>query len=116
MYQYDCFGETEGVWGEALQDGTIALKNMLVMNRYLMDSIEEENWDSMSDEECRRRFHDYVGRGCLCGKCGGLPGDTLHYENYYGHVEAMVVATEEQLRERGYRGEDAVPKRFWGPE
>ena len=121
MYQYDCFGDTEGVWGEILEGGgTIALTNMLIINRCLISSMKEDDddgtdWDSeMSDEEFRRRFHEYVDRDCRCGKCGGLPGDTLHDDGYDGRVEAMAVATEEELRERGYRGKDAVPKRFWG--
>ena len=120
-YRYDCFGETEGVWGEVLEDETVALNNMLMMNHCMIKPMKEENkeenWDRMSDEEYRRRFHEYVSRDCRCGKCGGLPGDTLHINWWcYGRVEAMVVATEEELRERGYRGKDAVPKRFWGPE
>lgn len=108
-YTYSCLGETEGVWVEALaEEGTGSLANMLMMN-YGTPSNEEDT----TEMERRQRFHTHWNDNCRCGKCGGLPGDTLTYDDFEYDVEHMEPATKQELCERGYFGNAAVPTCFW---
>ena len=104
-----CLGETEDVWVEKLERReTGFILNMLIMN-YGTPTNDEDK----TEMERRQRFHDHWNRRCGCGKCGGLPGDTITYCNDEYEVYSMTPATEQELRERGYFGKAAVPTHFW---
>ena len=74
----------------------------------------------VSDENFRRRIHGYVQEICGFVPAVALVGDTVKLlenvdrdDDYRFVMGFCRVATERELCQRGYRGKEAIPKRFW---
>jgi len=74
----------------------------------------------VSDENFRRRIHGYVQELCGFVPAVALVGDTVKLlenvdrdDDYRFVMGFCRVATERELCQRGYRGKEAIPKRFW---